>query len=219
MEALFMKKKGEHNASPREVRNFYQLPTKIILQLLARQKKNTEERPCNVILRNLWARCRWLPKIAYGGFQYAHRHQFVFLSCLFFLLWHPGISSRTLPEGPSAQKGNPAVIPSRPAVYPVEKVALEVRTTGWILLYMGTQRVAAYPASVASLPKGQYCIRNLSTEEGETKAYVAGPLISQPAVFSAKDRREEAGPCVKLDRDYWEILYPYLRPGGPVVVK
>lgn len=202
------------------------LPGRLVFKILSRHLSRRRTQPgfAEKILPKIlqfWDKVAgfWPKRLFLPVWRIFERHQSAMLWCVFLLLWHPGIYSRSTPNE-IANPNHPDTIPPRPEIYAVEQVRVELDTARrGLILYMEGREVAAYPIAVARVPRGEYCIKNFDSKEDETIAHVERRDGSCRAVLCANGAETSYPFFVQLERDYWEMLYPYLRLGSTVIVQ
>ena len=146
--------------------------------------------------------------------------QILFL-ILFFLILHPGVHSRSIPD-PQEKKTISAQIAPRPQIYLREQVKLLVaRSKGYLGLYIKKEQIAVYPIKLFNISPGNFLITKIQNNANGIMLWITPIPKSndqKPVLLCGQSVPTVYPHRMELDDDYLEALYSYLRIGTTVII-
>lgn len=198
------------------------ITAKTLIQLLAKKKKETTHSH-HPWLQKFYLQCHHLQikidDFAVRKFLWLHSHRFlIILLMLYFLIWHPGLGLRPLPQPFQHTNSFTPSINTTPSGIEMMRMSA---TTGRLEIIRPGKKIRSYLASSWNIEPGVYVatshssIQNHSIQIQEKNTKITAWLLEA----GHHTGTNSGDPFITFDEANWAIIYPYLQQNIPLVVR
>lgn len=211
--------------------NFYRFTAKLVLKVLAANHENSHnQKSLTQHFPQLRAPISFVQKIIFYYILVLWRllegficsRPYLLLLGIFFLLWHPGLHYQPFPVSSGSFTQPPPKIAPKNSELLKDRVKLYILSDkSWVILYISGRQVASFPISVsrAKFSRGDYYVSEVNANFLDKRIFFQKKGFPDQIMMQSITGSKPHATGIFMDEDFWEILYPYLRPGVSVVIQ